>query len=135
MFYRAISLVLVAVLLHSSIAAQTSSSPTQRVAKMQQVLRKAQEKDKAVKVILNRQIDNQKKFSGKVSDISDTGFVLTNQKTGTTTQLAYADVQQVNRKGMSKGAKIAIGIAVGVAAFLTVGAVCYAAGPCKMHGW
>jgi len=135
MFYRAISLVLVAVLLHSSIAAQTSSSPTQSVAKMQQVLRKAQEKDKAVKVILNRKIDNQKKLIGKVSHISDTGFVLTDQKTGTTKQLAYADVQQVNRKGMSKGSKIAIGIAVGAAAFLAVGAVCYAAGPCKMHGW
>jgi hypothetical protein len=102
---------------------------------MQQVLRKAQEKDKTVKVILNKKIDNQKKLIGKVSDISDTGFVLTDQKTGTTKQLAYADVQQVNRKGMSKGSKIAIGITVGAAAFLAVGAVCYAAGPCKMHGW
>ena len=108
MFYRGISLVLVAVLLHSSIAAQTSSSPTQSVAKMQQVLRKAQEKDKAVKVILNKKIDNQKKIIGKVSDISDTGFVLTDQKTGTTKQLAYEDVRQVNQKGMSKGSKIAI---------------------------
>ena len=135
MFYRAISLVLVAVLLHSSIAAQTSSSPTQSVAKMQQVLRKAQEKDKAVKVILNKKIDNQKKIIGKVSDISDTGFVLTDQKTGTTKQLAYEDVRQVNQKGMSKGSKVAIGIAVGAAALITVGLVCYAAGPCKMHGW
>jgi hypothetical protein len=135
MFYRGISLVLVAVLLHSSIAAQTSSSPTQSVAKMQQVLRKAQEKDKAVKVILNKKIDNQKKIIGKVSDISDTGFVLTDQKTGTTKQLAYEDVRQVNQKGMSKGSKVAIGIAVGAAALITVGLVCYAAGPCKMHGW
>jgi hypothetical protein len=135
MFYRGISLVLVAVLLHSSIAAQTSSSPTQSVAKMQQVLRKAREKDKAVKVILNKKIDNQKKIIGKVSDISDTGFVLTDQKTGTTKQLAYEDVRQVNQKGMSKGSKVAIGIAVGAAALITVGLVCYAAGPCKMHGW
>jgi hypothetical protein len=135
MFYRGISLVLVAVLLHSSIAAQTSSSPTQSVAKMQQVLRKAQEKDKAVKVILNKKIDNQKKIIGKVSDISDTGFVLTDEKTGTTKQLAYEDVRQVNQKGMSKGSKVAIGIAVGAAALITVGLVCYAAGPCKMHGW
>ena len=67
MFYRAISLVLIAVLLHSSIAAQTPSSPTQSVAKMQQVLRKAQEKDKAVKVILSKKIDKQTKITGKVS--------------------------------------------------------------------
>jgi hypothetical protein len=102
---------------------------------MQQVLRKAQEKDKAVKVILNKKIDNQKKIIGKVSDISDTGFVLTDQKTGTTKQLAYEDVRQVNQKGMSKGSKVAMGIAVGAAALITVGLVCYAAGPCKMHGW
>lgn len=133
MFYRGISLVLVAILVHSSIAAQDQpQSPPQAVAKMQQVLHKAQEKDKAVKVILNKKIDNQKKFSGKVSDISDTGFVLTDQKTGATKQLAYADVQQVNQKGMSKGSKVAIGIAVGAAALITVGLlVCYAEGPCR----
>lgn len=133
MFYRAISLVLVAVLVHGSIAAQDQSqSPPQTVAKMQQVLHKAQEKDKAVKVTLKKKIDNQKKFSGKVSDISDTGFTLTDQKTGTTKTVAYADVQQVNPTGMSKGSKVAIGIAVGAAALLTVGVVvCYAAGPCR----
>ena len=114
MVFKAISLALVAALLHGSIAAQDQpQSPQQTVAKMQQVLHKAQEKDKAVKVILNKKIDNQKKFSGKVSDISDTGFTLTDYKTGTTKKLAYEDVQRVNQKGMSKGKII----------FFTVGAV------------
>jgi len=133
MFYRAISLVLVAVLLHGSVAAQDQAqSPAQTAAKMQQVLRKAQEKDKAVKVTLKKKIDNQKKFSGKVSDISDTGFVVTDQKTGKIQKLAYEDVRQVNQKGMSKGSKVAIGIAVGAAAFIAVGlVVCYAQGYCR----
>lgn len=133
MFYRAISLVLVAVLVHGSIAAQDQpQSPQQTVAKMQQVLRKAQEKDKAVKVILKKKIDNQEKFSGKVSDISDTGFVVTDQKAGKIQKLAYEDVRQVNQKGMSKGSKIAIGIAVGAATSITVGLlVCYAQGQCR----
>ena len=57
MFYKAISLVLVAVLVHGSIAAQDQSqSPQQTVDKMQQILHKAQEKGKAVKVTLNRKI-------------------------------------------------------------------------------
>ena len=120
MFYRAISLVLVAVLLHSSIAAQTSSSPTQSVAKMQQVLRKAQEKDKVVKVILNKKIDKQKKFSGKVSGISDTGFVVIDQKTGKAMILAYEDVKEVHQKGMPKGAKVAIAIGGIVGVFMIV---------------
>ncbi len=115
MFYRAISLVLVAVLVQGSIAAQDQpQSSTQTVAKMQQVLHKAQEKDKAVKVILNKKIDNRKKFSGKVSDVSDTGFVVTDQKTGTTKTLAYTDVREVHQKGMSKGWKIALGVIAGV---------------------
>ena len=113
MLYKAISLVLVAVLLHSSIAAQDQTqSPQQTAAKMQQVLHKAQEKDKAVKVILNKKIDNRKKFSGKVSEISDTGFVVTDEKTGSTKTLAYADVREVHPKGMSRGEKITTGVAI-----------------------
>ena len=124
MFYRAISLVLVAVLVHGSIAAQDQTqSPPQTVAKMQQVLRKAQEKDKAVKVILNKKLDNQKKFSGKVSDISDTGFTLTDQKIGTTKTLAYADVREVHQKGLSKGAKIALGVVGGVVVAFVIVAI------------
>lgn len=115
MLSKMVSVVLVALLLHGSIAAQTQpQSPSQPLTKMQQVLHKAQDKDKAVKVTLNKKIDNQSKFTGKVSEISDTGFVLTDQKTGKPMTLAYADVQQVNQKGMSKGAKIAIVVVAGI---------------------
>lgn len=121
MLYRAISLALVVVLLHGSVAAQGQPhSPTQTVAKMQQVLHKAQEKDKAVKVTLNKKIDNQSKFTGKVSEISDTGFTLTDQKTGKPMKLAYAYVQQISQKGMSTGAKIAIVVGVVVAVPLII---------------
>ena len=124
MFYRAVSVLLVAVLVHGSIASQDQPlSPQRTVAKMQQVLRKAQEKDKAVEVILNKKIDNQKKVIGKVSDISDTGFVLTDQKTGTTKQLAYADVREVRQKGLSRGAKIALGVVGGVVVAFVVVAI------------
>ncbi|MBZ5679466.1 MAG: hypothetical protein LAO24_05105 [Acidobacteriia bacterium] len=131
MLYKAISLALVAVLLHGSIAAQDQpQSPAQTVAKMQQVLHKAQEKDKAVTATLKKKIDNQKKVSGKVSDISDTGFVLTEPKTGATKKLAYEDVQQVKQKGMSKGAKILIVSLVVVGAVIGIGfaAACSAEG-------
>lgn len=129
MFYRAISLVLVAGLVHGSIAAQDQpQSPAQTVAKMQQVLRKAREKDKAVKVTLRKTIDNQRQFSGKVSEISETGFVLTDQKTPTTKKFAYEDVQQVKQKGMSTGAKIAIGVGVGVVALIVAAVIVVKAG-------
>ena len=52
-----------------------------------------------------------------MSEISDTGFNFTDQKTGKAMQVAYADVQEVKQKGMSKTAKIliVIGIVVGAA--------------------
>jgi hypothetical protein len=66
MLYRGISLALVVVLLHGSVAAQAQpQSPTQTVAKMQQVLHKAQGKDKAVKVTLNKKMDNPKQVYGQ----------------------------------------------------------------------
>jgi 1,4-dihydroxy-2-naphthoyl-CoA synthase len=133
MLYKAIALGVVAVLLNGSIAAQDQpQSPPQTVANMQQVLNKAREKDKAVKVILNKKIDNQTKFSGKVSEISDSGFVVTNEKTGTTKRLAYEDVRQIKRQGLSRAAKILIvsGVVVGTVVGVGVALACHSdAGP------
>jgi uncharacterized membrane protein len=122
MLYKTISLALVAVLLHGSIVAQAQpQSPAHTAAQMQRVLRKAQEKSKAVKVTLKTMIDNQTIFSGNVSEISDTGFVLTNQKTQTTKTFAYEDVQQVKQKGMSRGAKVLIVSLVVVGGVIAMG--------------
>ena len=114
MFSKVISIVLAGVLLHSSLAAQTESQPTvPNVGKMEQVLRKAQEKNKAVKVRLSRKIGNRTEISGKPSEISDTGFSVTDQKTGKVTKLAFQDVQEIKKKGMSKW-KIALVVLAGV---------------------
>ncbi len=115
MFVQAISLALVAVLVHGSIAAQDQPTPPRQSAdKMHQVLHKAQEKNKAVKVILHTKIGKRRKFSGKVSEISDTGFVVTDEKTGKTQRLDYADVREVQQKGWSTGTTIAVVVIAGV---------------------
>lgn len=114
MVFKIVSMVLVVSLLHASMAAQTQP-PLQTVPKMQQILRKARDKDKAVKISLNQAVDNRLKFSGKVSEISETGFTFTDQKTGKTLQVTYAQIQEVQQKGMSRTAKILLvsGIVVG----------------------
>jgi ribosome maturation factor RimP len=66
---------------------------------MQQVLHKAQQRGKSVKVILAQEIDSQQELSGKVSDISDTGFVITDQKTKENRGLRYEDLRLVKTKG------------------------------------
>lgn len=77
-------------------------------------------------------IDNQTSFSGKVTEISDSGFVLANKKTGTTMRFAYEDVRQVKRQGLSKAAKILIvsGVVVGTVVAVGVVLACHSdAGP------
>jgi len=118
---KIISVILVLLLLHGSMVAQDASRSLQQpIAKMQQVLRKAQQHDKAVKVTLNKTINKHKTLSGNVSNISDTGFVVTDQKTGATTTLAYADVREVNQKGLSMVTQIVIGAGVAVGVGLAI---------------
>ena len=52
------------------------------------------------------------KVKGYVSEISDTGFVVTKEKTGVTVEIPYQQVKQVKGNNLSKGVKIAIGLAV-----------------------
>ena len=116
MISKIISVVLVAALLPSSIAAEQLRSPQQSVDKIQQVLRKAQQKNKAVKVTLNKKINNQVKLSGNVGGISDTTFVVDDEKTGTATTVAYSDVREIRQRGLSTVTQIGIvaGVVVGV---------------------
>lgn len=126
MFYKMTAVVLVAVLLQGSVAAQDQSqSPLQTPAQMQQVLHKAQEKDKAVRVILNKKINNQNKLSGRVSGISDTSFVVDDEKSGTATTVEYSDVRKVSQKGLSTATQIVIVVAVVVGVVVAIAAAVY----------
>jgi hypothetical protein len=124
MLYKLISLVLIAVLPHGSVAAQDQpQSPPQTLAKMQQVLHNAQQKNKAIRITLNKRTDNKTKLLGKVSEISDTSFTVIDQKTGNPTKLVYEDVREVKQKGMSKGSGIALGIGIAAAALITLAVI------------
>jgi hypothetical protein len=107
MTLKAVATVLVCVLVHSNLFAETQSQ-AQTVTKVQQVLHKAQEKNKAVKVSLLKKKDGQHRFTGRVVTISDTDFAISDQKSGQTMSIRYEDVQQVSQAGMSTGAIIAI---------------------------
>ena len=105
--FKAVATVLVCVLVHSNLFAETQSQ-AETLTKMQQVLHKAQKKSKPVEITLRKEIDNQRKFTGRVVDISDAGFAIADQKSGKTTNFRYEDVQQVSQTGVSKGTIIAV---------------------------
>ncbi len=118
MFYKIVTVVLISLLLHNTLVAQTQpQSPKQTPAQMQQVLRKAQENDKAVNVSLSKKINDKKKLAGKVIEVSDADFTLIDSKTGAATKLEYESIRKVNQKGMSTGWKIAL---VAIAGFVVV---------------
>ena len=120
--HKIISLVLVALLLHGSIVAQNQSQAfSQTAAKMQRVLHKALEKNRAVKVTLRKAIDHQETVVGTVGDISDKGFVVIDHKTQITRSFTYEEVQQVKQKGMAKGAKFLIIGLVAVGGLIAMG--------------
>lgn len=72
------------------------------------------------KRVVLKKIDGQREFGGRVSEISETDFVLMHSKTGTTKKLVYEDVQRVNQKGVPKGAKVAIVVGGIIGVFLLV---------------
>ena len=60
------------------------------------------------------------KLKGYVSEIKDTGFIVMNEKTGTTSEVPYPQVKQVKGNNLSTGVKIAIVFGVLLAIALVI---------------
>ena len=60
---------------------------------------------------------NEAEVKGYISKIEEASFTVTDNKTGQTTTMLYADVQKIQGAGLSKGAKIVIAVGVGATVF------------------
>ena len=78
-----------------------------------EVVKRLNKKEEHVKVRLR----NGTEVKGYITQTSENGFTLSNEKTKTGTDIAYADVANVEGRGMSKTKKIAIAAGVSVAIF------------------
>lgn len=63
---------------------------------------------------------NGTKMKGFISQSGDDSFTLTDSKTGQTSALAYSDVAQIKKPGLSTTSKILIGVGVGVAVTVAI---------------
>ena len=61
---------------------------------------------------------------GRITRTSDNGFTMIDDKSGSSTEIAYADVRNVEGRGMSKTKKTLIG--VGIATGVFIGLLAYA---------
>ena len=96
-----------------SLLAQTSTGNSVQTVKTDVSRRGTGEKSKVVV-----KMKDGRKLKGFISQSGEESFDLTDSKTKQTTSLAYRDVTQVKKQGLSTAAKIAIGAGV---VFLGVG--------------
>ena len=91
-------------------AVQAKSSKLTPKAEIEKRLNK---KETRVKIKLN----NGSELKGRITRSSENGFTLSDEKSGKKTEIAYADVQNVEGRGMSKKKKafIITAVVVGVA--------------------
>ena len=120
---RTLSMLLVALLVFSSAgyAAQSAEAPQVAKVKAQVKKRGTGEKSK-VRVTLG----NGTVVKGYISKIEESSFDLDGSKTGRATSISYADVQKIQGPGLSTGAKIAVGVGIGVAIVALVIGIEYA---------
>jgi len=63
---------------------------------------------------------NGQKIKGYVSSSNQDNFTFTERGSGKTSTIAYGDVIEVKKPGLSRGAKIAIAVGIGVAALALI---------------
>lgn len=135
---RGLSLVLVVSLAIQSAAAAASfgqeavQMPPQQSAQAARVKTKVQKRGTndwtRVKVTLR----DKSELKGRITEIGEDSFSLTDQKTEQVTTISYADVKSIRTSGLSDRAKVTIGVVtiavvvVGVVAL----AVAHTKGPC-----
>ena len=98
-------------------AARAQSSLNAETKAKAEVVSRLNKKETRVKVKLR----NGSEVKGRITQSSENSFTLTDEKTGNRSDIAYADVVNVEGRGMSKKKKmfIAVGAAVVVFAALT----------------
>ena len=123
MFKQLLAIVLVALLIHPLAYARPISaiSKAEKEARFTAKVREGIGKlgaGKETRVVVK--LRDHTKLAGFISKIEEERFIITDAKTGAATAVAYSNVTQVKGHNLSTGAKIAIGIAIGVGATLLV---------------
>ncbi|MDX2031747.1 MAG: hypothetical protein SF339_13825 [Blastocatellia bacterium] len=72
------------------------------------------------KSLVTVKLRDKKRVSGHITAINDESFVVADAKTGVATEIPYPNVTQVKGHNLSTGAKITIGVLIGVAVVVAI---------------
>jgi hypothetical protein len=124
MLRKSLAMIVAAVLLHMLVQPASAGSKAEQQAKLAaQVKQKLSNFGFGDNARLAVKLRNKAILGGYLESTAEESFVLKNLKTGESTTIAYTEVTQARGHNLSTGAKIAIGIAIGVAAVLIVLAI------------
>ncbi len=122
MIKKYLSLVLVGLMIYGvnlqNVSAQTNTDNALEKIKTDVLKRGTGEKSKVIV-----KLKNGTKIKGYISQTGEDSFDLTDSKTKQTTAIAYRDIAQVKKQGLSTDAIILIGVGIGVAVSAVVVAV------------
>ena len=97
--------------------AQQQTSDANEAAKVKsEVVKRTNDNKERVKIKLR----NGSEMKGRITQTSENSFTLTDEKTGTKTDIGYSDVAKLDGRGMSRGKKFGIIAGVTVAALVVV---------------
>jgi hypothetical protein len=110
MLKKSLPLLLIALSLHPGIVSANAGlqedKETRRVAKIkEEIVRRSTGEKKLVRV---RLLDG-REIKGYIAQAGEDTFLMTDEKTGLSTSIAYAEVKQIRGKGLSTFQKVAIG--------------------------
>lgn len=100
------------------VSAQTAASKNS--AKVERIKSSVRKRDINKKERVSVKLLNGTKIKGYISQAGEDSFTVTDDGSGQSTVIAYNEAEKVGSSGLSKGAKIAIGISAAAAATLTV---------------
>lgn len=124
MLRKSLAMIVAAVLLHMLVQPASAGSKAEKQAKLAaQVKQKLSNFGVGDNARLAVKLRNKAILGGYLESTGEESFVLKNLKTSESTTIAYTEVTQARGHNLSTGAKIAIGIAIGVAAVLIVLAI------------
>ncbi|HVG33271.1 MAG TPA: hypothetical protein VM911_09330 [Pyrinomonadaceae bacterium] len=111
MLKKSLPLLLIALSLHPGIVSASAGlqedKEAHRVAKLkEEIVRRSSTGEK--KVVRVRLLDG-REIKGYIAQAGEDKFLMTDEKTGQSTSVAYAEVKQIRGKGLSTFQKVAIG--------------------------
>jgi protein subunit release factor B len=123
MLKKVLSLVVLVALFHAGFCVQTASarSKAEKQARFaERVKARIVQLGVGEESYVTVKLRDKTKLAGYISEAREESFVVTDLRTSEATTVAYADVKKVKGHNLSTGAKVAIGLGIGVAVWLII---------------